>query len=75
MLFTQVGNQLAMQVHQLGVVSAVGQGALMGNAMQMDYLNVAMMPGRMTGTVSADGSRIDMIDYGRGFPDPVTLTR
>ncbi len=73
--FAQFGTGVSMQVYVNGVISAVGQGALSANTLQVDYVNNAYVPGRMTGTVSADGSRIDLVDYGRGYPQSMVLTR
>lgn len=73
--FVQFGNQFTMQVYVFGVLSAAGQGTISGNAVQVDYMNNSMMYGRMTGTISPDGSRMDMTDYGRGYPEQVVLVR
>jgi len=75
LLLTQSGNQLTVQVYTYGILSAVGQGVVTGENIQLEYLNSAMIPGRLSGKVTPDGSTLELNDYGRGYPEPVILTR
>ncbi len=73
--FTQVGNNVTMQVFVYGVLTAVGKGAVSGNSLQVNYVNNVGVPGRMTGVVAPDGSRIEATDYGRGYPQTIVFAR
>lgn len=75
MRITQYGTSVLTQVSVYGVLLSVGQGALAGRNLNISYVNNLAMQGTLNATVSPDGRRLDVIDYGKGYPQQIVFYR
>jgi hypothetical protein len=72
---TQNGASVVMQVFAYGALASAGYGMIRGHYLQISYTNNLGMPGRMEATISPDADRMDVTDYGRGYPQSVVWFR
>jgi hypothetical protein len=72
---TQNGTSVVMQVFSYGVLASAGYGMIRGHYLQIGYTNNLGMPGRMEATISPDNERMDVTDYGRGYPQSAVWYR
>jgi hypothetical protein len=75
MRITQNGTSVVTQVSIYGVLSSVGQGAWAGPSLNVTYVNNLYSQGTWSATVSPDGRRLDVIDYGKGYPQQIVFYR
>ena len=59
---TQYGNNVITQTFVYGAITAVGQGVLNGNTLDVSYVNNLYIQGKFQSTVSPDGRRMDLTD-------------
>jgi hypothetical protein len=72
---TQNGTSVVMQVFTWGLLASAGYGMVRGHNLQVSYTNNLGMPGRMEATISPDAERMDVTDYGRGYPQSAVWYR
>ena len=72
---TQSGDQAVVQVYAYGILTSAGAGALNGTTLNVAYMNNTYMSGRMDLTISDDGARLNVTDYGTGFPQSFVMYR
>lgn len=75
MAITQSGNQAIVQVYVAGILSSAGSGTLNGSSLNVTYMNLNYVSGRMELTISEDGERLNVTDYGKGFPQSFVMYR
>jgi len=75
MTITQFGANIQTQVTMNGVIASAGQGVLTGRSLTVTYVNGLLMQGKFEATLSPDRKRLDVTDYGKGFPQQVVFYR